>query len=225
MTDLPRGQLVVYAVAAIAVLALGLRYLRSDPSPAAGPAAAPADGAQPGFGTPGDAGSSPGNGAEVSVRGTSGGPATVHVAGEVHRPGVYRLRAGARVEDAVKRAGGARHGADLSAVNLAAHLEDGRQILVPKRAPAGVPAAGVAGSAVGAGGLPPAAAGAPAVPIDLNTATAEQLDTLDGVGPATAAKILQYRQEHNGFGSVEELGQVPGIGEKRLAALRARLRV
>jgi competence protein ComEA len=146
----------------------------------------------------------------------SGGRVLVHVAGAVRRPGVYALRSGARVADAVDRAGGARAKADLSAVNLAAKLEDGRQVLVPRRVAGGVvvPAA--------AGGAP---AGAPAQPVDLNTATLEQLDTLDGVGPATAQKILDYRTEHGGFGSVDELGQVSGIGEKRLAALRDHVRV
>jgi competence protein ComEA len=125
----------------------------------------------------------------------------------VAHPGVYRLRKGERVDDAVRRAGGAGPKADLSAVNLAAVLEDGRQILVPTRAPAGAA---------------PAAAGvaAAAVKVNLNTATAEQLDTLAGVGPATAAKILAFREQHGGFGSVEELADVPGIGERRLEAVR-----
>jgi len=134
---------------------------------------------------------------------------TVHVAGAVRSPGVYRLRRGSRVDDAVRRAGGAARRADLSAVNLAAPLEDGRQIVVPVRAtetPAGSDSAS-------------ATAAAPAK-INLNTATAEQLDTLAGVGPATAAKILAYREEHGAFGSVEDLGDVPGIGERRLEALR-----
>jgi competence protein ComEA len=146
----------------------------------------------------------------------SGGRVLVDVAGAVHRPGVYRLPAGARVTDAVERAGGARHGADLSAINLAQRLEDGRQVLVPRRGAAG-PAA--------VPGVPGGPASAPAPPVDLNTATLEQLDTLDGVGPVTAQKILEYRQEHGGFGSVEELGQVTGIGPKRLAALRDHVRV
>ncbi len=121
---------------------------------------------------------------------------------------MYRLRKGERVDDAVRRAGGAGRRADLSAVNLAAVLEDGRQILVPTRAPAGARARSQ---------VPSRAASAK---VNLNTATAEQLDTLAGVGPATAAKILAFREEHGGFGSVEELADVPGIGERRLEALR-----
>jgi competence protein ComEA len=136
--------------------------------------------------------------------------ATVHVAGAVRRPGVYRMRPGARVNDAVRRAGGALPGADLAAVNLAAKVEDGRQVVVPERVATGSVAGGPA---------------APGVPLNLNTATLEQLDTLDGVGPATAQKILDFREEHGGFGSVEDLGQVPGIGDKRLAALREKVRV
>jgi competence protein ComEA len=148
---------------------------------------------------------------EVSGADEGGGP-VVHVAGAVRRPGVYRLRAGARVADAVRRAGGARRRADLGAVNLAAELQDGRQVLVPPRAKAGAPAH--------AGAAP-----APGVPLDLNTATLEQLDELDGIGPATAQQIVSYREAHGGFGSVEELDQVPGIGETRLAALRDKVRV
>ena len=140
---------------------------------------------------------------------------TVHVAGAVRRPGVYRLAPRSRVVDAVRRAGGARHRADLSALNLAAKLEDGRQVVVPLRARAGR-----------AGGRRGGAATAPApLPMDINTATPEQLDELDGIGPGMAGAILEYREEHGGFGSVEELGQVPGIGEKRLAALREKVRV
>ncbi len=153
--------------------------------------------------------------ASLEVRaGDAGGALVVHVAGAVRRPGVYRLRAGARVADALERAGGARRRADLGAVNLAAELQDGRQVLVPVRPPGGG-----AATAAAAGGT------APGVPLDLNTATVEQLDELDGIGPATAQQIVSYREEHGGFGSVEELDQVPGIGETRLAALREKVRV
>jgi competence protein ComEA len=157
--------------------------------------------------------------AAISVSGEAGGGGgrvVVDVSGAVRKPGVYRLSAGSRVEDALQRAGGAKHRADLTQVNRAAKLEDGRQILVPIRVGAGGAAAASAAAAPGA---------TPSAPLNLNTATAEQLDTLDGVGPATAQKILDYRKAHNGFGSVDELDQVPGIGPKRLAALRDHLQV
>src|ERR687897_52546 len=140
--------------------------------------------------------------------GGGAGRATVHVAGAVRRPGVYRMPGGARVEAAVRRAGGPTRRADLGAVNLAAEVQDGRQILVPRRVPGGGVAAGIA---------PEPAEGQP---LNLNTATLEQLDTLSGIGPATAQKILDAREEGGGFGSIEELGEVPGIGEKPLASLR-----
>jgi competence protein ComEA len=123
---------------------------------------------------------------------------------------------GDRIKDAVKRAGGARSGADLNAINLAAKVADGQQVVVPRRGAA----ASVAASSPAAGGdgaMPPQG------PISLNSATAEQLDTLDGVGPATAQKILDYRRQHGGFRSIEDLGQIPGIGPKRLAALRGKV--
>jgi competence protein ComEA len=131
----------------------------------------------------------------------------VHVVGAVRRPGLYRLRDGARVADAVARAGGATRRADVSLVNLAAPVADGVQVVVPRRAP--VTPAGTAGS--------PAA---PAGPLHLNTATLEQLDELPGVGPSTAQKILDFRQEHGAFTSIEELDAIPGIGPARLEQLR-----
>jgi competence protein ComEA len=156
--------------------------------------------------------------ATISVRDDAddGADVTIDVAGAVKKPGVYRLSSSQRVEDALRRAGGPTRRADLSQLNRAAKLEDGRQILVPVRAPKA--------AAAKTGAAAPATS-APAQPIDLNTATLEQLETLDGVGPATAQKILDYRTEHGGFGSVDELDQVSGIGEKRLAALRDHVRV
>ena len=146
---------------------------------------------------------------EVKSGDEGGGEVLVHVAGAVRRPGVYRLRDGMRVDDALQMAGGPKRRADLTAVNLAAKVQDGRQVLVPERARA---RAGAAPAAPGAA--------APGTPVNLNTATAEQLDALEGIGPSTAQSILEFREEHGGFGSVEELGQIPGIGEKRLATLR-----
>ncbi len=141
----------------------------------------------------------------------------VHVAGAVRRPGVYRVRAPGRLIDAVQRAGGLTPEADLTQINLAARLTDGRAIIVPSVAGSVVaPAAGSAG---------PAAAGgdAPAMKLSVNTATAEQLDGLDGVGPAMAAAIIQLRTKLGGFRSLDQLDDVPGVGEARLASLKAQL--
>jgi competence protein ComEA len=193
MPELPRGQLAVYAAVAAAIVLIGARYLRGDDGDRGGEA-------QP---VP----------VHVDRAGSDGGgSAVVQVAGEVRRPGVYRLRAGQRVDHAVRLAGGPTERADLTGVNLAAKVEDGRQVIVPARGAASVSAPGAVGG--GAGGQ-----------LNLNTATVEQLDELDGVGPATARKIVAYRQQHGGFRSVAELDQVPGIGPKRLAALKDRLRV
>jgi competence protein ComEA len=137
----------------------------------------------------------------------------VDVVGAVHRPGLYRLSPGTRIADAVSRAGGARRSADLAAINVAAPLADGEQVVVPERAPAGACVAGPVGAAT-------ATSSAVQGPVHLNTATLEQLDTLPGVGPATAQKILDYRTEHGAFSSVDELDAVPGIGPKRLEELR-----
>jgi competence protein ComEA len=131
----------------------------------------------------------------------------VDVSGAVRRPGVYRLAAGSRVLQAVRRAG-PRPRADLAGVNLAARLTDGEQVIVPVRGRGG--ATSSAGSA-----LP----GTPAALVSLNSGTLEQLETLDGIGPALAQRIVDYRVAHGGFRSLAELDQVSGIGPARLAAL------
>jgi competence protein ComEA len=131
----------------------------------------------------------------------------VDVVGAVRRPGLYRLKEGARVADAVSRAGGPTPKAELELVNLAARISDGEQVVVPRRGAAGAVGVASAGSAPGG-------------PVHLNSATLEQLDALPGIGPVTAQKILDYRQEHGAFGSVDELDGVPGIGPARLADLR-----
>jgi len=158
--------------------------------PSASPAGGPSTGAAAGAG---------GRGADV----------TVDVSGKVRRPGVATLPAGSRVVDALKRAGGTRGRVDLSTLNLARVLVDGEQILVGRPAPSG-------GAAAGASAAAPDPAGAL---VNLNTATAEQLDTLPGVGPVTAQKILEWRSAHGAFSSVDELLEVDGIGEKTLSDL------
>jgi competence protein ComEA len=210
MGEIGRPQLAVYVAAAIAIALLGARYLRQHETPAA---PRPTAGGPPG----------------VRVDRADRGPVVVDVAGAVRRPGVYRLEGGARVDDAVRRAGGPTTRADLTGVNLAAKVEDGRQYIVPERAdPGSASGAGMAsGADAGGGGSGGVAGGGPTPgqPLNLNTATADQLDQLDGVGPATARKILAYRQSKGGFRSVAELDQVPGIGPQRLAALRDLVRV
>jgi competence protein ComEA len=131
----------------------------------------------------------------------------VNVVGAVRRPGLYRLKDGSRVADAVTRAGGPTPKAQIELVNLAARIVDGEQIVVPRR--------GLAGPSVAA----PDGAAATG-PVHLNSATLEQLDALPGVGPVTAQKILDYRQQHGAFGSVDELDAIAGIGPARLATLR-----
>jgi competence protein ComEA len=137
----------------------------------------------------------------------------VDVVGAVRRPGLYRLEQGARVADAVARAGGSTRKADLSLVNLAALVSDGEQVVVPRR---GAAPSGAGAAAGGASGI----AGIPTGPVHLNSATLEQLDALPGVGPVTAQKILDYRQKHGAFTSVDELDAVSGIGPARLDQLR-----
>ena len=136
---------------------------------------------------------------------------TVDVSGKVRRPGVLVLAAGSRVVDAIAAAGGPRPGVSLSSLNQAQLLVDGEQILVGGPAPPGSVAA------AGSGASSPGAPSAPGDLVNLNTATAEQLDTLPHVGPATAQAILAYRQEHGSFSSVNQLLDVQGIGEKTLA--------
>jgi competence protein ComEA len=204
MPALTRPQLAAYAVAAVVVVVLGMRFMQGQAR--GGPGAA-AGGAQ--------VARAP---ASVKIDRPASTGALVHVAGAVRHPGVYRLRDGDRVKDAVERAGGARAGADVNVINLAAKVADGQQVVVPRRG-AAAPAGGDAGAGEGAAG----AAAQP--PVSLNSATAAQLDTLDGVGPATAQKILDWRREHGGFRSIDDLGEVPGIGPKRMAALRGKVQL
>jgi competence protein ComEA len=211
MPEITRSQLVAYAALAILVVALGVRFMHTGP---------PASAAASGAGGVVSAGS-PDGASAVRVARPAPQAAVVHVAGAVRNPGVYRLPAGARVQDAVKRAGGARRGGDVNAINLAAKVVDGQQVVVPSPAAGGAAAALAPAASAGGEGAVGAAPSGP--PISLNSATAEQLDTLDGVGPATAAKIIAWRTQHGGFRSVADLGQVPGIGPKKLAAIKDRV--
>jgi competence protein ComEA len=133
----------------------------------------------------------------------------VDVAGAVRHAGLYRLRSGSRIDDAIAAAGGATAKAQLDSVNLAAPVADGEQVVVPGRGPGGVLAA-----------APSAAGSSPSAPLDLNSATLEQLESLPGIGPVTAQKILDYRQQHGAFHSVAELEGVPGIGPAHIAQLK-----
>jgi competence protein ComEA len=133
----------------------------------------------------------------------------IDVAGAVRHSGLYRLRAGSRIDDAIAAAGGATRKAQLDSVNLAAPVADGEQVIVPARGAAG---------AVGAS--PPAAGSSPSAPLDLNSATLEELENLPGIGPVTAQKILDYRQVHGAFHAVAELQGVPGIGPAHMAQLK-----
>jgi competence protein ComEA len=204
MPVLTRPQLAAYAVAAVVVVVLGMRFMQGQ---ARGGSGAAAGGAQ--------VARAP---ASVKIERPASTGALVHVAGAVRQPGVYRLHDGDRVKDAVERAGGARTGADVNAINLAAKVADGQQVVVPRRG-AAAPVVGDPGAGEGAVGT------ATQSPVSLNSATAAQLDTLDGVGPATAQKILDWRREHGGFRSIDDLGEVPGIGPKRMAALRGKVQL
>ena len=190
--EIPRQQLLLFGLAIVAVALIGARYLKQE----------------------GGAGSKAGPAPPVELERSGGGRAYVHVTGAVRRPGVYRLPSWARLDLALKRAGGPAQGADLEGVNLAAKVADGQQVVVPRK-----------GATAIAAGVGDGAGGAPAGPISLNTATPDQLDELDGVGPATAQKILEWRKEHGGFRSVDDLKQISGIGPKRFEALKDKVRM
>jgi competence protein ComEA len=198
--ELSRSQIAVYGAVAVALLLLGARAIRAEGS----------DGPSYQSTSSFSSGSSGSAGSFTLDKGGSGGDVVVDVTGAVARPGVYRLPSGARVTDAIGRAGGATGGALLEAINLAARLADGQQVVVPRRGPAGAPLA-TAGATSEDG------------PISLGTATAEQLETIDGIGPVTAQKIVEYRDQQGGLASVDQLDQVSGIGPATMQSLRARL--
>jgi competence protein ComEA len=215
-----RQRVAVVLLAVAALLVAGVVWIRAVPHAGGGGEAGvpglPDQGAA-GSGASGAGGGAAGPDQTLprAVPDTSAGPSgpsgrlAVHVAGHVRHPGLVRLPAGSRVNDAIRAAGGATSGADLDAVNLARKLTDGEQVLIP-----------------GPGDPPPplapgvtSAPGAPAGPLDLNTATVEQLDTLPGVGEVTAGRIVAYRSAHP-FTTVDELLEVPGIGQRRFEQLK-----
>jgi competence protein ComEA len=186
MPELSRAQLLVYAVIAVAVIVIGARWIRSSGSGSSGAAGLSfaADSAH-----------------EASTR-----DVIVHVGGAVERSGVYRLPAGARVTDAIRRSGGFAGGANRDAINLAARLSDGQQVVVP-----------------GPGTAAAATSGAQTGPISLGSATIEQLDQIEGIGPVTAQKILEFRDQHGGLSSIDQLDEVDGIGPSTMQTLRSSL--
>ena len=196
MPNISRGRALAYALVALALLVVGGRFVaREEPAR--------------------DASAHPGGAAAVlKAEPAAARKVVVHVVGAVREPGLYELKEGSRVDDAIERAGGAKPKAALELVNLAAPVADGQQVVVPLRA------SGAGGAARSAGGSGAVAAGGSGGRIHLNSATLEELDSLPGVGPVTAQKILDYRTAKGAFSSVDELDAVPGIGPARLEQLK-----
>ena len=200
MPELSRAQIAVYGAIAVALLLVGARAIHGEEGDSGAAFAA---------GAPSGAAAAGGDKAGGFAISGAGGDVVVDVTGAVVRPGVYRMPIGSRVDDAVQRAGGATSRAQLEAVNLAARLADGQQVVVPERVPGGSAVASGAGEEEG--------------PISLGTATVEQLDTIDGIGPVTAEDIVEFRDQHGGLSSVDQLDQISGIGPATMESLRARL--
>lgn len=138
----------------------------------------------------------------------------VHVSGAVRRPGLYELKSGSRVSEALSKAGGVREGADMENVNLAQKVKDGQKITVMVTVPAPV-----AGKAPNPDGRPEAGGARPGT-VNINTADREQLETLPGIGPSLAERIIEYRESNGSFSSIEELDSVEGIGPSKLETLQ-----
>ena len=156
--------------------------------------------------------------------GVAEGDVVVAVAGKVHRPGLVRLPAGSRVDDALRAAGGPLTAGDLGLLNLARRLVDGEQVLVGVEPPPGQPPP-AGGAAAPGGAVPGGAAAGGAAPVDLNLATLADLDALPGIGPVLAQRIVDWRTEHGRFASVDQLREITGIGESRFQDLRERVSV
>ncbi len=221
-----RKQLLIYVAIGIVVVAIGARFLLSGDS---SPEAAGAAGVSLTVASPAAAQSSTAGASAATASPSAAAEVVVDVTGAVVNPGVYSLPQGSRVCDALDLAGGTTAKAETSAVNLAALLVDGQQIVIPEKGTAvgggtvsgqaatgASPTSGSAGAASASSGT----TGAPGALVNLNTATLEELDTLNGVGPSTAQKIIDYREQNGGFKSVEELQEVSGIGDAKYAALK-----
>ncbi len=197
VSSLSRRQIIVWSITGFVILAIGAGYLRGHLT---------------------DDGRHTATAITIAaVTDSAAAGMKIHVVGAVTHPGLYEAGPGSRVADAVALAGGSTPDADLSRINLAAKLADGQQIVVPqKNSAAGGVAPGTGGSG-GAGGA------SPSNPVNLNSATAAQLDSLDGIGPKTAQKIIDYREAHGGFRSIDELLEVPGIGQAKLDQIKGEL--
>jgi competence protein ComEA len=214
------GAIALAAIAAIAVLVTIFTLMREQPAPVVSAKLPPVDMAATASRSP-----SPG----PSTRPNQ--PVVVSVVGLVHTPGLVTLAPGARIADALKAAGGVTDGADTVGLNMARQVDDGEQIVVGLAPVKGQPA--ILGSSVSPGSAAPGTPGATSRPtkgastavINLNTATVEQLDTLPGVGPVRAAAIVAWRNANGKFTSVDQLGEVDGIGPGRLEKLRPLVRV
>jgi competence protein ComEA len=202
MGSLSRSQLIVYGAVAVVLLLVGARWIRSGD----------AGGTPAGNVSYGDGGSGGGSGG-FSVDSQGESDVVVDVAGAVSKPGVYRLPAGSRVNDAVKRAGGATGRASVESINLAARLTDGQQVVVPEK----VSGSGATASTSGA------TPGEQTGPISLGSASVDDLDTIEGIGPVTAQKIIEFRDQHGGVSSIDQLDQIDGIGPATLETLRSGL--
>ncbi|MGH9245116.1 MAG: helix-hairpin-helix domain-containing protein [Acidimicrobiales bacterium] len=200
--DITPVRLLVTLLLLAGITAAGYALLRA-------PMVAPPEESLP-FADPGAAG---GSGGAATTASTIPAELVVHAAGAVVSPGIYRMPTGARIADVVTVAGGAASDADLNRVNLAATVEDGQQVYIPRVGEAALAGAGSstggAGGAEGGGG-----------PVNVNSADAEELDALPGIGPAIAQAIITYREENGSFETVDELLEVPGIGDAKLAQLR-----
>ena len=204
------GRLIAGALTVVLLVGVGWWLLRSPSPPTeAGLPRASAAGSSTALASGGSVAAALGSAPPATT-----GPLVVHVAGAVARPGVYELAPGSRVQAAVDAAGGAAPGADPGALNLAAPVADGERVYVP-----------LVGETVPVAAESPAVTAAATGPIDLNRASAAELDELPGIGPATAAAIVEHREQHGPFASVEDLEAVRGIGPAKLDALRDLVRV